>query len=192
LLSVVLAASGCSKPSTEQEVVVLKEYPMTGSLDVLAQDVAQMDDAVSADGNGAVRIHVDAPSTIRLYETGDLDVEDARVIYQARIRTEGVEGVVYLEMWCVRGQGEFCSRALQSPITGTTEWTSQETPFSSKGETRTTWAEPRHRRQGDGLDRRHQAGEGTARRRVVCRGRLTLVGRGDVRRDSGRNVVRTS
>jgi hypothetical protein len=133
LLSVVLAASGCSKPSTEQEVVVLREYPMTGSLDVLTQDVAQMDDAVSADGNGAVRIHVDAPSTIRLYETGDLDVEDARVIYQARIRTEGVEGAVYLEMWCTfAGKGEFFSRALQSPITGTTEWTSQETLFFLK------------------------------------------------------------
>lgn len=132
LLALVLAASGCSKRAAE-EVVVLKEYPMTGSLDVLSQDVTQMDDAVSSDGNGAVRIQVDAPATIRLYETGDLDVEDARITYQARIRTEGVEGAVYLEMWCTfAGKGEFFSRALQSPITGTTEWTLQETPFFLK------------------------------------------------------------
>ncbi len=128
-----LAFMGCSKRSSEQEVVVLREYPMTGSLDVLARDIVQMDDAISSDGNGAARIHVDGPATIRLYETGDIDIEDARIIYQAKLRTEGVEGKVYLEMWCsFPGKGEFFSRALQSPITGTTEWTTQETPFFFK------------------------------------------------------------
>jgi len=133
LLTVILVASGCSKKASEEVVVVLKEYPMTGSLDVLTQDVTQMDDAVSYDGNGAIRMQVDSTTTIRLYETGDLDVEDARLVYQARIRTEGVEGAVYLEMWCTfPGKGEYFSRALQSPITGTTDWTSQETPFFLK------------------------------------------------------------
>ncbi len=33
-------------------------------------------------------------------------------------------------MWCrFPGQGEFFSRALDAAITGTTEWTTQETPF---------------------------------------------------------------
>lgn len=133
LFAMALVAWGCSGKSSQQEVVVLKSYPMTGSLDVLSQDVAQLDDAVSSDGNGAVRVHVDAPTTIRLYETGDLDVEDARIIYQAKLRTEGVEGKVYLEMWCsFPGRGEYFSRALQAPISGTTEWTSQETPFFLK------------------------------------------------------------
>ncbi len=132
-LLVILGLAACSKPSSEQEIVVLKEYPMTGSLDVLAQDVVQMDDAITSDGNGAARIHVDVPTTVRLYETGDLDVEDARIIYQAKIRTEGVEGKVYLEMWCsFAGKGEYFSRALQAPITGTTDWTSQETLFFLK------------------------------------------------------------
>jgi hypothetical protein len=126
-------AAGCAQKGTQQEVVVLKTYPMTGSLDVLTQDVAQMDAAVSSDGNGAVRVQVEQPSTIRLYETGDLDVEDARLIYQAKIRTEGVEGKVYLEMWCsFAGKGEFFSRAMDAPVSGTTEWTTQETPFFLK------------------------------------------------------------
>lgn len=51
-------------------------------------------------------------------------------MYRARIRTEGVQGQVYLEMWCrFPGQGEFFSRALDAPLTGSTEWTSQDTPF---------------------------------------------------------------
>lgn len=132
-LALVLAVAGCSRKAPEQGVVVLKEYPVAGTLDVLSRDSTSIDAAVTSDGNGSVRIHVDGPTTIHLYETGDLDVENARVIYQAKVRTEGVEGKVYLEMWCVfAGKGEFFSRALQAPITGTTEWTSQETPFFLK------------------------------------------------------------
>jgi hypothetical protein len=132
-LAVCIAAAGCAKKSAQQEVVVLKTYPMTGSLDVLSQDVTQMDDAVSSDGNGAVRVQADQPVTVRLYETGDLDVEDARLVYQAKLRTEDVEGRVYLEMWCsFAGKGEFFSRAMDSPVTGTTDWTTQETPFFLK------------------------------------------------------------
>ncbi|HEU4929858.1 MAG TPA: hypothetical protein VFU38_08505 [Candidatus Krumholzibacteria bacterium] len=129
LLGVAIA---CTQKSTD-EMVVLKTYPMTGSLDVLSQDLVQLDNAISSDGNGAARVHVDGPTTIRLYETGDLDIEQARIIYEAKLRTEAVEGPVYLEMWCsVPGKGEFFSRALQSPLTGTTEWTSQQTPFFLK------------------------------------------------------------
>ncbi len=130
LLGVALA---CSAQKSSDEIVVLKTYPMTGSLDVLSQDLVQMDDAVSSDGNGAARIHVDGPTTIRLYETGDLDVEQARIIYEAKIRTENVEGPVYLEMWCsFADKGEFFSRAQDTPLTGTTEWTYQQTPFFLK------------------------------------------------------------
>ena len=125
-------AIACAQKSTN-EIVVLKTYPMTGSLDVLSTDMVQMDETVSSDGNGAGRIHVDGPATIRLYETGDLDVEQARIIYEAKLRTEAVEGPVYLEMICsFPEKGEFFSRALQSPLTGTTDWTTQQTPFFLK------------------------------------------------------------
>ena len=50
--------------------------------------------------NGSLRITTSKPTTVRLYETGDIDIENARLIYQAKLRTEGVEGQVYIEMWC--------------------------------------------------------------------------------------------
>jgi len=57
-------------------------------------------------------------------------LEDARLVYRAQIRTDSVQGQVYLEMWCrFPGKGEFFSRALHAPLTGSTEWASQETPF---------------------------------------------------------------
>ena len=59
-----------------------------------------------------------------------IDVEDARLAYRARVRSEEILGQAYLEMWCqISGRGEFFSRSLHSPLKGTTEWTSQETPF---------------------------------------------------------------
>jgi len=125
-------ASSCARKAAETSPVVLADYPIT-TLDVLTRDSTAVDNAVTSDGNGSLRIHAGAPMTVRLYETGDLDVEDARVIYQAKVRSDGLEGKAYLEMWCsFAGKGEFFSRALQAPISGTTEWASQEAPFFLK------------------------------------------------------------
>jgi len=55
------------------------------------------------------------------------------LLYQAKVRTKDIQGQVFLEMWChFPGKGEFFSRSLQSPLSGTTEWTSIETPFFFK------------------------------------------------------------
>ena len=83
-----------------------------------------------ADDSG---VRAAGPTVIRLFEVGDLDVEKARLIYRARLRTKNVDGQVYLEMWChFPGKGEFFSRGLQTPLTGTTDWTTEETPFFLK------------------------------------------------------------
>jgi hypothetical protein len=67
---------------------------------------------------------------VRLFEVGDVDLEQTRLSYQAKVRTESVEGQVYLEMWChFPGQGEFFSRALHAPLSGSNEWTTQTTDF---------------------------------------------------------------
>lgn len=117
------------------EAVELKHYPVDSREGLIAQTV-QFDKAITSDGNGSVRIVTDTPTTVRLYETGDIDIENARLIYQARLRTEKVDGQVYLEMWChFPGKGAFFSRALQTPLSGSNDWTSQETAFYlQKGE----------------------------------------------------------
>jgi hypothetical protein len=100
---------------------------------IITRSNVGIDKNISSDGNGSLRITSTKPSVVRLFETGDIDVENARLIYQARVRTENVDGHVYLEMWChFPGKGEFFSRGLQTPLTGTTEWTTEETPFFLK------------------------------------------------------------
>ncbi|OEU76945.1 MAG: hypothetical protein BA872_04435 [Desulfobacterales bacterium C00003060] len=131
VLAISILISGCSNPSTS--VVELRLYPAESLEGVITKTGVEFDRKVTSDGNGALRVTANQPTTIRLYETGNIDVEDARLTYQAKVRTEDVEGEVYLEMWCqFAGQGEYFSRGLQSSLSGTTEWSTQETPFFLK------------------------------------------------------------
>jgi hypothetical protein len=79
------------------------------------------------------RIEVQEPQTIRLFEAAPPDLENCRVIYQAKLKTDKLQGKAYLEMWCRSPDfGEAFSRDLNHPLSGTTDWTSFETPFYLK------------------------------------------------------------
>ena len=119
---------GCSKPS--EEVVEIRKF----SIDrIILQSIAELDSADSGDGLGSIKIKTAEPTVVRLFETGDIDIENARLIYQAKVKTEGIEGKVFLEMWVhISSKGEFFSRGLQNQLTGTMNWTTVETPFFLK------------------------------------------------------------
>jgi len=134
LFSVMLFLTiGCSQTPTAKPVTELKQFPLNSLEGVLTQSGVEMDNAISSDSQGSLKITAVEPTTVRLFEVGDIDIENVRLIYQAKLRTEEVQGQVYLEMWChFPGKGEFFSRGLQSPLTGTTDWTTEETPFFLK------------------------------------------------------------
>jgi hypothetical protein len=70
---------------------------------------------------------------VRLFEVADPDVENCRVTYRAAMKSEGLKGRAYLEMWCrLPGRGEFFSRGLNQPLKGSTDWASYEIPFRLK------------------------------------------------------------
>lgn len=119
---------GCQKSQPSVETV--KAFPVNSLDGVLTRTGVTLDTVVSSDGNGALKIIATQPTTIRLFEVRDVTLENARLLYRARVKTENVTGQVYLEMWCVfPGLGEYFSRSLQSPLSGTVDWTTQETPF---------------------------------------------------------------
>jgi hypothetical protein len=69
----------------------------------------------------------------RLFEVADPGIENCLVIYRARLKSEKLDGQAYLEMWCrFPGKGEFFSRGLQNPVSGSNDWASYETPFFLK------------------------------------------------------------
>lgn len=126
-----LLSSGCSRNSGT--VVELRRFPLDSLKEVLTQSGVLLDREHSTDGNGSLRIEATDSTVVRLFEVSDLDVDNGRLIYRAKIRTENLTGPVFLEMWCrFPGRGEFFSRGLQSPLTGTTEWSTQETVFFLK------------------------------------------------------------
>jgi hypothetical protein len=131
LVVVIPFTTACSSESAEPgPAAELVRYPLDDLAGVIAQTGAEFDSVVSADGNGSLRLTATQPTTFRLFETGDLDVEDALLLYRAQVRTEGVEGNAYLEMWVqFAGVGEAFSRDLQTPLSGSNEWSTEETPF---------------------------------------------------------------
>ncbi len=86
-------------------------------------------DMVAADAD-ALLVTTDKPQTLKLFESGDVDFENGRLLYRAQVKTEGLDGKAYLEMLCVlKGNGEFFSRGLNDSLSGTTDWQEIETPF---------------------------------------------------------------
>jgi hypothetical protein len=126
--------SACSQDSGKPEVIGV--FPVDDLEGLLARAGVAIDRAITSDGRGSLRVTTERPVNVPLYETGDIHLENSRLIYRARLRTEGLAGQAYLEMWCAfSGKGEFFSRGLDAPLSGTTDWTTRETPFFlQKGE----------------------------------------------------------
>ena len=123
----------CSIQSKSNE---LKHIPVDDLNGIITQSGIQLDKAVSSDGNGSVKIESIGPVVIQLYNIEDIRIEDAQLVYEAKIKSEGLSGQAYLEMWCVFGdKGEFFSRGFDSVIAGTTGWKAIKTVFNlRKGE----------------------------------------------------------
>jgi hypothetical protein len=117
----------------QKEPVELKHYTLENTEGIITKSGVEIDKQITTDGNGSLKITTEDSTVVRLFEVGDIDVEDARLIYRAGVRTENVAGKVFLEMWChFPGKGEFFSRGLQTALTGSSDWNSQETFFFLK------------------------------------------------------------
>jgi hypothetical protein len=117
--------TGGGGPTTE-----IKRFALDSLDGVVTRSGVVLDAAVSSDGGGSLRIEAAEPRVVRLFEVGDVDIDNARLIYRAKLRTEDVKGQVYLEMWCrFPEMGEFFSRGLERPLSGTVDWTTEEISF---------------------------------------------------------------
>ncbi len=128
---IAVLVSGCGRQQTT--VTELKNFPVDSLDGLISLTGVEIDKNVSSDGNGSLKINAGEPMTVNLYEINDVEIENARLIYQARVRCQDLGGKAYLEMWChFPGKGDYFSRGLQAPISGTMNWTTVETPFFLK------------------------------------------------------------
>jgi hypothetical protein len=114
----------------------LKHFSVSDLNGIINHSEIVFEKTISSDGNGSIKIEAAKPIVINLYDVSDVRIEDAQLIYQARLKSENLTGQAYLEMWCVfKDKGEYFSRGFDSIISGTTDWKTIRTVFNlRKGE----------------------------------------------------------
>jgi len=111
------------------------ELTMADNLKKLSLDDAsclgttiETDSNVKIEGNASVKITTKHPTTVCLGEVLGLDVENARLLYKAKVKSE-LDGAAFLEMWAHVGGNAYFSKGMNDPIEGKSEWKSIQTPF---------------------------------------------------------------
>ena len=132
VVTVCLLIVSCESYKRDQ-VETIRSFKIDGLDEVIAKDGVEIDKDISSDGNGSLKITTDTPISVKLFQTGDIDVEDSILIYSAKLRTENLDGQAYIEMWCgFPEKGLYFSKAQHSALIGTNDWKIQETPFFLK------------------------------------------------------------
>ncbi len=115
--------------------VLLAGLPGGGSLKKLSLDDASAvspqivaDTEVKVEGESSVKITTTWPTTVCLGEVEGLEVESAKLVYEAQVKSE-LEGIAYLEMWAHVGDDQYFSRGVSDPITQQADWRTIQTPF---------------------------------------------------------------
>jgi hypothetical protein len=88
----------------------------------------QTDTQVKAEGKGSIKITTQWPTTICLGEVARLDIENAKLVYKAKVKSD-LDGTAYLEMWAHVGGGQYFSRGMNDVVSRKTEWKIIQTPF---------------------------------------------------------------
>ncbi len=98
---------------------------------IAPQPGLSFDPSDSTDGRGSFRIDASGDRSVLQIADVPLDAPKLpRFSYRAKLRGENLAGRAYLEMWItVKDEGEFFSRALHAPLSGTSEWSTYETSF---------------------------------------------------------------
>jgi len=88
----------------------------------------QTDSMIKVEGKGSVKITTLWPTIVCLGEVTGLNIENAKLIYTARVKSE-LEGTAFLEMWAHVGGGKYFSKGMNNPIQGKSDWKTIQTPF---------------------------------------------------------------
>jgi hypothetical protein len=83
---------------------------------------------VKAEGKGSIKITTQWPTTICLGEVASLNVENAKLVYKAKVKSD-LEGTAFLEMWAHVGGGQYFSRGMDDAVRQKTDWKVIQTPF---------------------------------------------------------------
>ncbi len=102
------------------------------SLDDLssASPKIEADAKVKVEGASSLKITTQWPTTVCLGEVAGPDIENAKLVYSAKVKTElEGTGTAFLEMWAHVGGGQFFSKGMNDVVSQSTDWKTIQTPF---------------------------------------------------------------
>jgi hypothetical protein len=88
----------------------------------------QADEQVKTEGKASIKITTAWPTTVCLGQVTGLDVEEAKLVYKAKVKTE-LEGDAFLEMWVQVAGGQYFSKGMNDSVKGNSDWKTIQTPF---------------------------------------------------------------
>ena len=88
------------------------------------------DTQVKVEGASSLKVTTKWPTTVCLGEVTGPDVENAKLIYSAKVKTalEG-KGLAFLELWAHVGGGQYFSKGLNDTVSQKSDWKTIQTPF---------------------------------------------------------------
>ena len=90
----------------------------------------EVDAKVKVEGTSSLRITTQWPTTVCLGEVTGPDVENAKLVYSARVKTElEGNGTAFLELWVHVGGGQFFSKGMNDAVSHASDWKTIQTPF---------------------------------------------------------------
>lgn len=88
----------------------------------------QTDETIKTEGKASVKITTLSPTSVCIGEVSEINVDDAKLIFQAKVRTD-IKGSAYLEMWVKVGGRYYFSKGLNDMLKGKSEWKTIQTVF---------------------------------------------------------------
>jgi hypothetical protein len=118
------------------ESVELRKFPSDSLKQVSPQTGVKLVRMSSIDSDGSLSIRTRQAQTYEILDAGNLDVEEAVLVFRAKMKTYGVKGSVFLETVCeLPGLGRMSIQGLQYSLSGTNDWEDVEVKYPlRKGE----------------------------------------------------------
>ncbi|NQT91231.1 MAG: hypothetical protein HQ559_00605 [Lentisphaerae bacterium] len=88
----------------------------------------EVDAKTKVEGKSSIKITTRWPTTVCLGEVRGPDIENAKLVYSARVKT-ALEGSAFLEMWAHVGDGQYFSKGMNDAVKQTSDWKTIRTPF---------------------------------------------------------------
>jgi len=90
----------------------------------------EVDAKVKVEGASSLKITTRWPATVCLGEVAGPDVENAKLVYSAKVKTElEGAGTAFLELWAHVGGGQFFSKGVNDAVSQKSDWKTVQTPF---------------------------------------------------------------